>query len=202
MNVSEAVEDIITRGVAELRKSAFGDDTEDAKGLSWTREQAWRVLKALAKTPEVGYYDILLDFPFKGDESALRNMEHAELIAIGTKDGRPSTIRPGKPVLRYVFERVVGDRLFEATQELSYNEKQIAEAEGKIKKYEDELSVLVDTMKKENEQRWWVWRVFGRSACWGRVRYVGDKLADTERKLEALERKNNGWKRVIKEHRA
>lgn len=199
MSVSEAVDDIINRGVAELRKSAFGDDAEDAKGLPWTREQAWRVLKVLAKTPEVGYYEIVLDFPFKGDESALRSMEHAELIAIGTKDGRPSTIRPGKPVLRFVFERVVGDRLFEATQEFAYNERQIAEAEAKIKGYENELAVLVDTVKKENEQRWWGWHLFGRSACWGRVRYVGDKLAVAERKLEALEKKNNEWKRVIKE---
>ena len=39
---------------------------------------------------------------------ALRNMEHAELITITTQDGRPSTIRPGKPVYKYVFERVVG----------------------------------------------------------------------------------------------
>lgn len=28
------------------------------------------------------------DFPFKGDEAALRNMEHAELISITTKDGK------------------------------------------------------------------------------------------------------------------
>ena len=39
---------------------------------------------------------------------ALRNMEHAELITITTHDGRPSTIRPGKPVYKCVFERVVG----------------------------------------------------------------------------------------------
>lgn len=157
------------------------------------------MLKVLARTPEVGYYDIILDFPFKGDENALRSMEHAELIAFGMKDGRPSTIRPGKPILRFVFERVVRDRLFEATQELAYNERQIAEAEAKIKGCENELVVLMDTVKKESEQRWWGWHLFGRSACWGRMRYVGDKLAVAERKLEALEKKNNEWKRVIKE---
>jgi hypothetical protein len=107
MKVDDAVEDIINRGVAELRKNAFGEDNEDAKNLPWSRYQAWKVLKALAKIPETGYYDMLVDFPFKGDESALRSMEHAELISISTKDGRPTIIRPGKPVLRYVFERVV-----------------------------------------------------------------------------------------------
>lgn len=57
---------------------------------------------------QIPYHDTLMDFPFKGDEMALRNMEHAELITITTHNGRPSTIRPGKPVYKFVFERVVG----------------------------------------------------------------------------------------------
>ena len=124
MSVEEAVEDIIARGVVELRKNAFGDDVDDVKSLAWTHEQAWKVITMLSESQEVPYYDILVEFPFKGDEGALRNMEHAELIAIDTKDGvylsinqrpvthrtwkgRPSTIRPGKPVFRSVFERLV-----------------------------------------------------------------------------------------------
>lgn len=107
MKVDEAVEDIISRGVAEMQKTAFGEDSEDGKNLPWSRYQAWKVLKILATVPEVGYYDMLVDFPFKGDETALRSMEHAELISISTKNGRPATIRPGKPVLRWVFERIV-----------------------------------------------------------------------------------------------
>ncbi|PPQ78179.1 hypothetical protein CVT25_015512 [Psilocybe cyanescens] len=132
MKVDEAVEDIISRGVAELRKNAFGEDTEDAKSLPWTRYQAWKVLKTLSKTPETGYYDILVDFPFKGDENALRSMEHAELISISTKD----------------------DKIFQATQELAYNEKQILDTETKIQGYEQELSLLVSTMEKERRP-WW-----------------------------------------------
>ena len=57
---------------------------------------------------QISYHDTLINFPFKGDEMALRNMEHAELITITTHDGRPSTIKPGKPVYRCVFERVAG----------------------------------------------------------------------------------------------
>lgn len=73
---------------------------------------------------QVPYHDVLLEFPFKGDETPLRSMEHAELISIGTHEGwhilhhacywvyiimagRASTIRPGKPVFRWVFERLV-----------------------------------------------------------------------------------------------
>ena len=91
--MEEAVEDIIARGVVELRKNAFGDDVDDVKGLAWTQEQAWKVVKILSQSQEVPYYDLLVGFPFKGDEGALRNMEHAELIAIGTKDGMYSSIK-------------------------------------------------------------------------------------------------------------
>ena len=47
------MEDIITRGVGELRKNAFGDDVEDAKDLPWTRAQAWGLMKQLAREGEV-----------------------------------------------------------------------------------------------------------------------------------------------------
>jgi hypothetical protein len=51
--VEDAVEDIVNRGVSELRKNAFGDDPDDAKNLPWTREQIWTILKLLAKKKEV-----------------------------------------------------------------------------------------------------------------------------------------------------
>ncbi|KAF8803621.1 hypothetical protein BYT27DRAFT_7171768 [Phlegmacium glaucopus] len=192
MSVEEAVEDIIARGVVELRKNAFGDDVDDVKGLAWTREQAWKVIKMLSQSQEVPYYDMLVEFPFKGDEGALRNMEHAELIAIGTKDGRPSTIRPGRPVFRWVFEKLVNgvDSIFRATQELGYNEKEIAQAESKIKGYEEELASLVDTMSKEGF-------ILRRSACGERARYIGEKMVDAERKVERLEKINKGLKKVL-----
>ena len=53
MSVEEAVDDVVIRGVSELRKNAFGDDIEDAKNLAWTREQAWVLMKQLVKQPEV-----------------------------------------------------------------------------------------------------------------------------------------------------
>lgn len=53
MTVEQAVEDVIHRGVSELRKSAFGDDNEEAKNLPWSREQAWFLMKQLAKKGEV-----------------------------------------------------------------------------------------------------------------------------------------------------
>lgn len=53
MTVRDAVEDIVSRNVVELRKQAFGDDAEDAKSLPWTRSQAWKIVQLLAKHGEV-----------------------------------------------------------------------------------------------------------------------------------------------------
>jgi len=88
------------------------------------------------------------------------------------------------------------DKVFQATQELAYNEKQIADTEGKIKEYEQELAVLVDTMEKE-KRPWWSLR---RSPCVERARYVGDKLSSAGRKVEMLERKNGELKKVLSSH--
>lgn len=52
MPVDMAVDDIITRGVGELRKSAFGE-VEEAGSMAWSKEQVFFILKALAKSEEV-----------------------------------------------------------------------------------------------------------------------------------------------------
>ncbi len=103
---AEAVEDIIRQGVSELRKRAFGEDADDARTLPWGREQAWAVLHALARRDTIPYYETLMSAPFKGEEGPLRSMERAELIAVDAQDGRPSTIRPGRPIYRHVFRRL------------------------------------------------------------------------------------------------
>lgn len=76
--VEAAVEEIIVRGVGELRKNAFGDDSEDAKSLPWKREQAWSVLKQLAKKDEAGVILVLA----KGDETDTGCLGHRYHIRI------------------------------------------------------------------------------------------------------------------------
>jgi len=51
---------------------------------------------------KISYHDLLLDFPFKGDEMALRNMEHAELISIITQNGKLYVLRPSSTPLMYL----------------------------------------------------------------------------------------------------
>ncbi|RDX48409.1 exonuclease [Lentinus brumalis] len=191
MTVEEAVDDIVTRGVSELRKNAFGDDIEDAKSLPWTREQAWILMKQLSKQPEISYHEVLADYPFKGDETPLRHMEHAELITIGTHNGRPSTIKPGKPVYKFVFERLVGDSVFKATQDIAFNEKVIASAEVIVKACEDELLVLKDV--DAGTASWWG----SQRAVEMREHYLLKKMRAAEQKIESLEKENAHLKKTL-----
>jgi len=189
------VEDIVARGVGELRKNAFGDDAEDAKELPWTRAQAWILMKRLAKEAEIPYHETLMDSPFKGDETALRTMEHAELITITTHNGRPSTIRPGKPVYKWVFERVVGDPVFGASQDIDYNKQLIAASESKIKACEEELLRLTEIGERTKSS------VFGRDrAVSMRTRYLMNAMGEASAKIESLEKANAKLKRLLANH--
>ncbi|KZV94062.1 hypothetical protein EXIGLDRAFT_835266 [Exidia glandulosa HHB12029] len=185
--VEEAVDDIISRGVGELMKNAFGDDLDDAKNLPWTREQAWSIVRQLANKNEISYFDVLLEFPFKGDETALRALEHHELIAIHTRDGRPSSIRPGRPVHKFVFQRLVHDPVFQATQDLAYNEKAIASAEATVKTCEAEMSTLRELAGESSTRR----------AANTRAKYVSAKMQAAQSKIEQLEYKNAALMKVI-----
>ncbi|EIW60623.1 uncharacterized protein TRAVEDRAFT_57812 [Trametes versicolor FP-101664 SS1] len=196
LTVEEAVDDLVIRGVSELRKNAFGDDIEDAKSLPWTREQAWILMKQLSKQPQISYHEVLMDFPFKGDETPLRNMEHAELISIGTVNGRPSTIRPGKPVYKYVFERLVHDATFQATQDIAFNEKVIASAETTVRACEDELLTLKDV--DAGTASWWG----SKRAVEMRANHLLRKMRAAQDKVEALERQNVQLKKVLAKTKA
>ncbi|KAF7365492.1 Mitochondrial escape protein 2 [Mycena venus] len=189
--VEEAVEDIIYREVSEVRKKAFGDDAEDAKHLPWSREQVWSLFKLLSKKSELPYHEVLLEFPFKGDEASLRSIEHAELISVGTHNGRPSTIRPGKPVFRAVFERLVNDPIFQATQDIAFNEKLIAWEDSTVKACEQELLSLKEIGREY--EHWWG----GKTASSARSRYLLSKMHTSTMKIEALERQNSELKMVL-----
>ncbi|KAG1759396.1 RNA12 protein-domain-containing protein [Suillus occidentalis] len=190
--IEEAVEDIIASGVGELRKKTFGEDIDDAKSLPWSREQAWTVLKQLTRKAELPYYEVLLDAPFKGDELPLRAMEHAEIISISTQHGRPSMIRPGKPVFKYVFERLVDDPVFQATQDIMLNEKLISSAESTVRTCESELSILQDLSRAERSF-WW----FRRRVTSERKEYLLKKMRSAQIKIQTLEKRNSELKRVL-----
>lgn len=61
---------------------------------------------------QVSYASTLINWPFKGNESALQALEQHDLIAITHKNGRPADIVPGKPIYRTAFKQLVNGESF------------------------------------------------------------------------------------------
>lgn len=112
------------------------------------------------------------------------------------RSGRPSTIKPGKPVFRWVFDRLVKDPVFHAAQEIYYNDKAIAKYETKVQAYEAELRLLGEIMASEPKP-WYGWLVSRRTASRERARYVAEKMLKAEKKVEALDRRNDVLKKSL-----
>lgn len=109
--------------------------------------------------------------------------------------GRPSTIRPGKPIYRYVFQRLSSDPIFRATQEIAFNEKAIAGAEKIISTCESELTILRDISEQERKMGWFG---IGRGASDTRAKFLLEKMRAAEVKVEHLDKVNTDLKKVLK----
>lgn len=191
-SVPTAVSEIISRTIVELRKSFFGDDATESSSLPWTRSNAWAVIRLLTESEDgsVPYHWLLHSDSgaFKGDEAKLRAMEEAELLSVRHKDGRPSTVRAGRPVLLEAMRELVAqDETFRLTQNLLDAKASLAKTETGVRALEDELKGLIElsklkgvatrmdalSKKLESEQ--------------DKARSLEDKLAEMEAKLRKLE---------------
>ncbi|UZJ57462.1 hypothetical protein CBS101457_006782 [Exobasidium rhododendri] len=183
-SVENAVKDIIARTVVEIRKNTFGDDLDDAKALPWTRGQAWTVVDLLVKQKgELPYYSLLHD-NLKGDESALKALEQAEIISVRHVEGRPSVIRAGRPVIQEALQNLVSDQVFADTQRYLSNSSSIDSCEKLIRDVEKELRELSETLQLSGNL------LKGNQATKDRVDYLLEKMAENQGKIRALDSKN------------
>ncbi|KIK95027.1 hypothetical protein PAXRUDRAFT_780258 [Paxillus rubicundulus Ve08.2h10] len=189
ISIEDAVEDIISHGIPKLLKNVFGEDIKDAKSLHWTHKQTWTVLEQLSQKSELPYYDVLSNFPFKGDRLSLWYMEHVELISISTLNGWLSTICPGKPVLKYMFERLVN-----ATQDMAVNKKLISNENSTITACEAEFIMLQEITSNESLfQSLWS----SRRSITERKKHLLKKMYSAAVKMQTLEKQNVELRRVL-----
>ncbi|KAG0371719.1 mitochondrial escape protein 2, partial [Mortierella sp. AD032] len=151
MGPEDAVHDILGRSVVEVRKNAFDFDTAEKKTLGWTPIQFWTVMKQLAAHDVVSFDELKIHPLFKNDETPFNAMEQAELISINHRNGRPYSIRPGKPIYRAAFQEILSDEGFKAVMDLEsatfldkdemtkWLMKKLAESHSKIEKYEQDM---------------------------------------------------------------
>lgn len=189
-SIRDAVNDIVQRNVVEIRKSAFGDDSEDAKHLPWTRPQAWKIVSLLADKNKVSVAKLLQEFPFKGADTALKAMEEHDLVTMSYEDGRATFVRPGKPVFREAFKRLVDDRVFHASRQIEFNAAVTKKAEAEIVAIEEELARLKDITSEGDKLKvgegGWLGLTKG-SPIYQRAQYLLNELGKRMDKLNATD---------------
>jgi RNA12 protein len=157
-----------------------------ARESKWTQAQAWTLVKILSSTPEIPYDSVLLDPLFGQDETPLHELAQAELISIGTSpEGRPSLIRPGRPVFSAAFNLLIRDAVFHAKMELLRLTFMANEGAKAIDKCEEELAKL---------------RMLPRgqlSEMEPRIRYLLRKIQVSQKSIEGFEKDMTGVKKIL-----
>lgn len=185
-----AVTEIIDQGASEILKMYLL--AIDKSGLKWSTEQAWFLIKALAKHDSLRYSEVLLSNTFSSSltpsasngEAVLEALSAAELISIKTNRGRPTTIKAGKPVYQAAFEKLTEDRVLKSRLDLALLSELTKIETKSIDKYETELNMLGSLPNQPRE-------------IGPRVRFLLGKLAASQGKVEAWERKMGALKRVL-----
>ncbi|KAJ1973144.1 mitochondrial escape protein 2 [Dimargaris verticillata] len=145
--IDEAVKDIVQKTVSEVRKFALSTDDQDASNRSlvkggWDATQFWAVLVALTESDTVNYHALRSLPVFNGDDKPLQAMEYAELILVSNEDGRPTHVRPARPVFKTVFREIRQDPVYAATMQYRTNQALIQQQAQRITQAEEELQRL------------------------------------------------------------
>ncbi|KAF2397218.1 hypothetical protein EJ06DRAFT_515476 [Trichodelitschia bisporula] len=196
----KAVREIVEQSASEILKVyLFGHDVTVSGERKWSTEQAWLLIKKLAAAGEpmdgqklgqqeasLRYNEILLDDTFKADgDAVLQALEQAELISIVVApNGRPASIKPGKPVYLPAFRRLVSDDVLRARLDLAILTQLIKAENGNIEKYEAELKTLGGLPRQPGEVA-------------GRVRWLLGKVMTSQSKVEAWEYESGILKKVL-----
>ncbi|KAL1924976.1 uncharacterized protein VTP21DRAFT_4630 [Calcarisporiella thermophila] len=198
-SLREAAADIVTKAVTEIRKHAFGEDAEDVEKIMWNEVQIWQVIKALAENGVASYEELKWSGFFKGDDRPFEAMERSELISISHYNGRPQSIRPGKPVYLAAFRDIVADRSFSAEMEQQSLSYLISQETQKINQLEEELRGLASLFSTSTGG----WLFGGGSKAprelEGRVAYLLNMIQTSHGKVLEWEKQLGEVKKVLEE---
>ncbi len=177
----KAVQEIKEQAASEILKMYILDSSP----RKWTPEQAWLLVKQLAESESLRYNELLLSDIFKSDgEGVLQSLEQAEMITIVSSNGRPTSIKPGKPVYSAAFKQLTEDHVLKSRLDLAILSQLIKIETQGIDKYEAELGLLANLPGSPKEAR-------------GRAKWLLGKLWTSQNKVEGYERESAGLKKVL-----
>ncbi|KAI9249027.1 RNA12 protein-domain-containing protein [Sporodiniella umbellata] len=174
MDAESAFEDIVARNLTEIRKCGFGDISAKDNKLDWTPIQFWTILKLLHSSPSVNYDELKWGSIFNGCDLPIKAMERAELITVVHKNGRPNSIKPGKPIHYVVFGRILSDTVFASSMEIDTNMYLKKQAEENMAKLEDTIEKLSNISQPNRPPR----------EVETRIRYLLAKLSALQQTIE------------------
>jgi hypothetical protein len=180
---SEAVHEIIEQSASEILKMNLLD--VDVATRNWTPQQAWLLVKQLAKNEILRYNEILLSDVYKdGGEQTLQALEQAELISITSSNGRPHAIKPGKPVYQQAFKYLTEDDVLRSRLDLAILTQLIGIENKNIDKFETELRLLADMPGQPKELR-------------PRIHWLLNKSSASQAKIEKYEAEGASLKKIL-----
>ena len=178
----KAVKEIKDQSASEILKMYILDVD---KSRQWTPEQAWLLIKSLADSESLRYNELLLNDTYKsGGEATLQALESAELINIVSSNGRPKSIKPGKPVYTAAFKALTQDRVLKARLDLAVLSQLIKVETQGIDKHESELNLLGQLPGQPTEVR-------------GRIRWLLGKVKGSQEKVEMYEKEIGALKTIL-----
>ena len=177
---------IIDQSATEILKMFLVDASNPSR--SWTVEQAWHLITQLGKANDgtVRYSEIMLSDVFKkGGEEAIRDLEQAELISISTLNGRPSIIKPGKPVYNAGFKQLIADNVLRSRLDLRILTQLTSMENANIGNYERELQLLGSMPQGPREVE-------------PRAKWLLSKLMISQQKVEKYEEEMAALKEILR----
>jgi len=179
---SKAVREIVDQSASEILKM-FLLSTSEERG--WTSLQAWLLVKKLAAEETLRFNEVLLDDNFKtGGDKAIAALEQAELITVQSLNGRPFSIKPGKPVYQPAFQRLVDDSVLRAKLDLAMFTNAIGNQTKTIEKLEQELHLLGELPRQPAELR-------------DRIQWLLTNVAVAQKKIEDFEKQSADLKKTL-----
>jgi RNA12 protein/RNA recognition motif. (a.k.a. RRM, RBD, or RNP domain) len=178
-----AVRQIIEQSASEILKMYLLD--VDTSGRKWSPQQAWFLIKELAANGTLKYNELLLNSLLSNGEAVLQSLEQAELITITSKNGRPQSVKPGKPVYHAAFEYLTEDEVLKARLDLAILTELIAAENKNLDKAESELKVLAELPIAADLKP--------------RIRYLLAKVLASQQGVEKMEQEAGMKKKIMKE---
>lgn len=197
---ADAVNDIVTRSIAEIRKVGFGDDAEEATKIPWKPEQCWKVIQLLSKYEEVGIDEIKAHPLFGGDDNPLQQMESSNLISITHQNGRPSSIHAARPIYRVAFQRMTSDQKLSSSLNITQMRSLKKKIQAKLDTYETELQNLTTILSGNGaspDGRFIPSRE-GRKGLESRIDFLAKLIGQEAKKYEKYEAEEEKYKTVLK----